>query len=190
MKLMAGNRTQQIRQIAMLVVLLVVAGVLVYTRLSPPTTEATSQASNTPAATPQAPGPAGVLPEALKLGSLEPVPEASVGSRDPFGFGIPPRPPAPPPPPPRPAPAPPAPGPARPEGPPPRPQIPVEFLWFAGETGKPGKGVSLSVAGLVVLAREGDVVDGRYRLLKVGLESIVMAYLDGQGQQTIRQSGG
>ena len=75
MKLMAGNRTQQIRQIAMLVVLLVVAGVLVYTRLSPPTTEVTSQASNTPAATPQAPGPAGVLPEALKLGSLEPVPE-------------------------------------------------------------------------------------------------------------------
>ena len=65
MKLMAGNRTQQIRQIAMLVVLLVVAGVLVYTRLSPPTTEVTSQASNTPAATPQAPGPAGVLPAAL-----------------------------------------------------------------------------------------------------------------------------
>ena len=89
-----------------------------------------------------------------------------------------------------PLPSPPAPEPARPVGPPPRPQIPVKFLGFAEEPGKPGKVVSLSVAGLVVLAREGDVVDGRYRLLKVGLESIVMAYLDGQGQQTIRQSGG
>lgn len=190
MKLVAGNRTQQIRQIAMLAVLLVVAGVLVYPRLSSPTTEVTSQASNTPAATPRAAGPAGALPEALKLASLEPVPEASVGARDPFGFGVPPRPPAPPPPPPRQAPPPPVPEPQGPVGPPPRPQIPVKFLGFAEVPDQPGKVVSLSVAGLVVLAREGDVIDGRYRLLKVGLESIVMAYLDGQGQQTIRQSGG
>ncbi len=190
MKLVADNRPQQVRQIAMLGVLLVVAGVLVYTRLPSPTTEVTTPASNTPAATPRATGQAGALPEALRLASLEPVPEASLGSRDPFGFGVPPRPPAPPPPPPRPAPAPPAPEPPRPVGPPPRPQIPVKFLGFAEEPGKPGKVVSLSVGGVVVLAREGDVVDGRYRLLKVGLESIVMAYLDGQGQQTIRQSGG
>ncbi len=192
MKLMAGNRTQQIRQIAMLAVLLVVAGGLVYTRLSPPTTEVTTQASNTPAATPRATSPAGALPEALKLASLEPVPEASMGLRDPFGFGVPPRPPAPPPPPPPPRPAPvyvPEP-PPKPVGPPPRPQIPVKFLGFAEEPGKLGKVVSLSVGGLVVLTREGDVVDGRYRLLRVGLESIVMTYLDGQGQQTIRQSGG
>ena len=46
--------------------------------------------------------------------------------------------------------------------------------------------VSLSANGLVVMAREGDEVDGRYRLVKVGLESIVMSYLDGQGQQTSR----
>ncbi len=190
MKLMAGNRTQQIRQIAMLAVLLVVAGGLVYTRLSPPTTEVTTQASNTPAATPRATSPAGALPEALKLASLEPVPEASMGLRDPFGFGVPPRPPAPPPPPPRPAPVYVPEPPPKPVGPPPRPQIPVKFLGFAEEPGKLGKVVSLSVGGLVVLTREGDVVDGRYRLLRVGLESIVMTYLDGQGQQTIRQSGG
>ncbi len=190
MKLMTGDRGQQIRQVGILAVLLVVAGVLSYTRLLPSTTEVPAQASNTPAPTPRASGQAGVLPQALKLASLEPVPEAGMGARDPFGFGVPPRPSAPPPTPPRQAPTPPAPEPPRPVGPPPRPQIPVKFLGFAEEPGKPGKVVSLSVAGLVVLAREGDVVDGRYRLLRVGLESIVMAYLDGQGQQTIRQSGG
>ena len=41
-----------------------------------------------------------------------------------------------------------------------------------------------------MLVREGDVVDGRYRLLKVGVTSIVMAYLDGQGQQIIPLTGG
>lgn len=74
-------------------------------------------------------------------------------------------------------------------GPPPRPQIPVKFLGVAEDPNRPGKLVSLSLNGAVVLAREGDVVDGRYRLVKVGLESIVMAYLDGQGQQTIRSGG-
>jgi aryl carrier-like protein len=37
--------------------------------------------------------------------------------------------------------------------------------------------------------REGDTVDGRYRMLRVGLDSIEMAYLDGRGRQTIRLSG-
>jgi len=189
MKLVAGTRAQQVRQLVMLGVLLVAAATLLYTRLAP-TTEVSGPASNTPAAAPRAPGPAGALPEALKLAALEPVPETTIGARDPFGFGVPPRPPAPPPPPPRPAPVYVPEAPPPPAGPPPRPQIPVKFLGFAEEPDRPGKVVSLSVGGSVVLAREGDVVDGRYRLLKVGVESIVMAYLDGQGQQTIRQSGG
>jgi hypothetical protein len=37
--------------------------------------------------------------------------------------------------------------------------------------------------------REGDTVDGRYRLLRVGTDSIEMAYMDGRGRQTIRLSG-
>jgi hypothetical protein len=65
----------------------------------------------------------------------------------------------------------------------------VKFLGVAEDPSRPGKLVSLSINGAVVLAREGDVVDGKYRLLKVGLESIVMAYLDGQGQVTIRSGG-
>jgi hypothetical protein len=37
--------------------------------------------------------------------------------------------------------------------------------------------------------REGDTVDGRYRMLRVGPDSIEMAYVDGRGRQTIRMSG-
>jgi hypothetical protein len=65
----------------------------------------------------------------------------------------------------------------------------VKFLGFAEDPSRPGKLVSLSINGAVVVAREGDVVDGKYRLLKVGLTSIIMAYLDGQGQQTIALTG-
>lgn len=66
----------------------------------------------------------------------------------------------------------------------------MKFLGFAEDPSRPGKLVALSLNGAVVVVREGDVVDGKYRLLKVGLTSIVMAYLDGQGQQVIPQSGG
>jgi hypothetical protein len=66
----------------------------------------------------------------------------------------------------------------------------VKFLGFAEDLSRPGKLVSLSINGAVVLAREGDVVDGKYRLVKVGVASIVMTYLDGQGQQVIALTGG
>ena len=147
-------------------------------------------ASNNPAAAQRAQSQPLVQPEPLKLAELKAVSEETQGGRDPFGFGIPPRPPAPPPPPivqratPTPAPPPPDPG------PPPRPKIPVKFLGFAEDPNRPGKLVSLSVNGTVVVAREGDVVDGKYRLLKVGLTAIIMAYLDGQGQTNIPLTGG
>ena len=34
--------------------------------------------------------------------------------------------------------------------------------------------------------REGDIIEGRYRILRIGQESIELAYVDGQGRQTIR----
>jgi len=36
---------------------------------------------------------------------------------------------------------------------------------------------------------EGGTVAGRYRVLRIGAESIEMSYLDGRGRQTIRQTG-
>jgi len=187
-KLAAGPPERQRKQLALLA-LLIVAAVAVYLYSPGVTTEVPTQASNTPAAAPrEAAPPQAAVPEPLKLAALESVAEETEGLRNPFTFGVPPRPPAPPQAPVRSEPAPVVEAP-RPVGPPPRPQIPVKFLGFAEDPSRPGKLVSLSINGVVVLAREGDVVDGKYRLVKVGLESIVMSYLDGQGQQTIRQSG-
>src|SRR5262245_25989343 len=39
--------------------------------------------------------------------------------------------------------------------------------------------------GVPIYGEEGDVVEGRYKILKIGVESIEMAYLDGRGRQTI-----
>jgi hypothetical protein len=187
MKLTLGNPADQKRQLILLAVLVLVAAPLLYYQLAVVTTEVPDGASNIPVAgRPGAAPPVGALPDGLKLGALAGEPDPSGGQRDPFGFGIPPRPPAPPPPPVRVADPPPQAPPPQPTGPKPRPPIPVKFLGFAEDPSRPGKVVSLSVNGAVVMAREGDVVDGRYRLVKVGLESIVMTYLDGQGQQTIR----
>ena len=37
-------------------------------------------------------------------------------------------------------------------------------------------------------AAKADIIEGRYRILQIGVESIEMAYLDGRGRQTIRLS--
>lgn len=196
MKITASTPEEQRRQKLLLALLVVVALGMAYRQWGGGAAEVAAGASNpVPTATPspagaQASGPGGNMPVPVKLGSLEPVVEDGGNSRNPFAFGVPPRPPAPPAPPaPPPRPTPP-PAPPVPTGPPPRPAIPVKFIGFVEEQGKAGKIVALSVGGEVVMAREGDLVDGRFRLLKVGLDSITMAYADGQGQQTIRLSGG
>ena len=43
--------------------------------------------------------------------------------------------------------------------------------------------------GAPLYGNEGDIIEGRYRILRIGVESIEMAYLDGRGRQTIRLSG-
>jgi hypothetical protein len=175
--------------------LILVAVVVWYTQSGGAATEATISTSNPPitttppaAASGQGGRAGGGLPEPVRLASLEQVPEQGAAARNPFGFGVPPAPPAPPPKPYVPPP-PAATPPPRPVGPPPLPPIPVKFMGFVEDPARPGKVVALALNGGVVIAREGDLVDGRYRLVKVGLESIVMAYPDGRGQQTIRLSG-
>jgi len=43
--------------------------------------------------------------------------------------------------------------------------------------------------GNILRGAEGDVIEGRWRIVKIGVESIDMAYLDGRGRQTIRLTG-
>jgi len=38
-------------------------------------------------------------------------------------------------------------------------------------------------------AVEGDVIEGQYRLLRVGPDSADLAYLDGRGRQTFQMTG-
>lgn len=132
--------------------------------------------------------PASSLPSAVKLDKLEPVEGKPSAARNPFRFG---EPPPPPPPPPRPvvaAPPPPPPPPyvaPPPQGPPP---IPLKFI---GVMQLPNgvKFASLSDSRGMFSGKEGDVIDGRFRIVRIGVESIVMEYLDGKGRQTIPLRG-
>lgn len=188
MKLTASTPAEQRRQLLLLGGLVVVAVAVGYSQFGGTAAEVTAPASNAQATGAVPARSTASLPEPLRLADLEPVPEQVAGARNPFGFGSRPAPPAPPPapaPPPRPV----VTAPPTPPGPPPLPPIQVKFLGFVEDPSHPGKVVALGINGGVVVAREGELVDGRYRLLKVGLETIVMAYPDGRGQTTIRLSG-
>ena len=113
------------------------------------------------------------------------------GGRDLFRFKTKPLPPPPPPP----RVAPPvvtAPVPAAPTGPPPPAPITLKFIGLV-ETSEHKEKIAILSDGRNVpfYGREGDIIEGRYRILKIGVESIELAYVDGRGQpQTIRLAGG
>lgn len=190
MKLDSKPLKEQRRQLILLALVLVGLGYVVYTYYIAPA-DGSAAASNSSTATAAAnvgAGAPGSLPSALKLASLEPVSEQPAAGRNPFRFGVPPPPPAPPaqklPPPP---PPPPPPSPTTPTVPPP----PVISLKFVGLVQLPnGKRIaSLSDGKGVFLGSEGEIIDGRFRVVRIGVESIVMEYLDGRGRQTIPLRG-
>jgi hypothetical protein len=75
-------------------------------------------------------------------------------------------------------------------GPPQPPPLPPIALKLTG-TGSQGNGPRVAFLtdafGRAIVAREGETIEGRYRILKVNQSSIDIAYLDGRGQQTIRR---
>ncbi len=121
------------------------------------------------------------------LDGERPQPEDSV--RNPFRFKAPPAPPPMPPsivkePPPT---AQTQPGLAQ---PPPPARIALKYIGDMADPAKPGAKIAiLSDARGVYYGREGEVIEGRYRIVKIGVESVDLAYLDGRGRQTIRQNG-
>jgi len=79
---------------------------------------------------------------------------------------------------------------ARPSEPPPPPRIPLKYIGDMTDPKNPGKRIAiLSDTRGTYFGREGEVIEGRYRIEKIGVESIELAYLDGRGRQTIRQTG-
>jgi hypothetical protein len=72
--------------------------------------------------------------------------------------------------------------------PPPPPPIPYKFIGIL--TGQAKKIAVLSDGrGGPVYGVEGDIIEGRYRIIRIGVESIEMEHLDGRGRQTIRLTG-
>jgi len=75
-------------------------------------------------------------------------------------------------------------------GPPPPPPIPLRFIGYLDSRGGvPRVGVMSDGRGNVFNGREGDIIEGRFRVLRVGTDSADLAYVDGRGRQTIRLSG-
>jgi len=122
----------------------------------------------------------------VRLDALDAARPGPGGSeRNPFRF----QPKAPPPPPPGAAPATTTPStPLPPPGPPPPPPIPLKFIGTVEKAGLKIAAMS-DCKGNTFFEPEGKVVDGRYRLIRIGLESIVMEYPNGTGRMTIRLEG-
>jgi hypothetical protein len=111
-------------------------------------------------------------------------PEPVQATRNPFRFKPKPAPP-PAPPPVRPIIPQPDAGPAQPAPP---PRIPLKFIGVL-ESSTTGRVAVLSDTRGVYQGRVGEIIEGRYRILNIGVESIDLAYLDGRGRQTIRLTG-
>jgi hypothetical protein len=73
-----------------------------------------------------------------------------------------------------------------PAGPPP---IPLKFIGIVEGREIAGKLAVLSDGRFVFHGREGDIIEGRYRIVRIGVESIVLEHVDGRGRQTIRLTG-
>jgi hypothetical protein len=80
--------------------------------------------------------------------------------------------------------------PTTPPGPPPPLPIPLKFIGIVEAPARAKRIAALvDTTGHSYQGREGEIVAGQYRILKIGVESIELAYLDGRGRQTIRLAG-
>jgi hypothetical protein len=98
---------------------------------------------------------------------------------------------APPPSPPRLAPPPQALAPpvTGPPPPPPPPAIPLKYVGLLGAVAQRDRVAVLSDSrGNPFYGREGDIIEGRYRVLRIAADSVDLAYADGRGRQTLRLS--
>lgn len=178
------------REIALAILAVVLIGTIIWRvqSVSPPASVAgTGVNASAPRASQQQDNkrdPAAVNLEALEAER----PEPADSSRNPFRF----KPKPSPPPPPTPGSANRLPGQATtgPVEPPPPPPIPLKFIGLINQDDpKVGRVAVLSDSRGVYYGREGEIIEGRYRIEKIGVESIDLAYLDGRGRQTIRQTG-
>jgi hypothetical protein len=195
--------TERRRQLILGALVIVLLGVIyrLWTATSAPPVAASNQsasAARSPAprsgggaGTPGADGTRGVQTPDVHLEALD-AERAQPGKAERNLFRFRPKPAPPPPEPPRLAqPGPPVnTAPAPPPGPPPLPPITLKFI---GLMESPTRGRKIAVLSdgrnPPFQGEEGAIIEGRYRILKIGVESIEVAYLDGRGRQTIRLTG-
>jgi len=77
-------------------------------------------------------------------------------------------------------------------GPPPPPPVPPIALKLIGVLER-ANGVKWAVLSdgksAPMYGKDGDIIDGRYLIVKIGAESIEMTHADGRGRQVIRLTG-
>lgn len=177
------------RQVSALIVVLVMLGGVLWLR--PLTTAPGPGTSNAPGpavlAT-RAPAPVErVAPEPLRLATLDQDSAPVEVGRNPFLFGARAAPVAPIVAPPRPVVIAPPPA-AVPSGPPPI-RLVLTGAVVMPTTGRTMVTLRDPATGASFQAFEGDVLDGRYRIVKVAPRSVTVAYVDGTGQRTISLGG-
>ncbi|MEX2272953.1 MAG: hypothetical protein WD690_15880 [Vicinamibacterales bacterium] len=67
--------------------------------------------------------------------------------------------------------------------------IPLRYVVFA-ETPGAGRVAGLSDGRFIYNAREGDVIEGKWRVVKIGPDAVIIERVDGTGRQTLRLVGG
>jgi hypothetical protein len=78
--------------------------------------------------------------------------------------------------------------PPAPVGPPPPPPITLKFIGIV-EKADGTRYAVLTDGKRPISGREGQEIEGRYKILRIGNESLEIAYIDGRGQTTLRLSG-
>ena len=74
-------------------------------------------------------------------------------------------------------------------GPPPPAPIPLKFTGFLTRADGTKWAVLTDGKSGPMFGKDGDIIDGKYLIVKIGTESIEMTYLDGRGRQVIRLTG-
>jgi hypothetical protein len=176
------------RQLTLLAILIVALLATLWWRLGPdpaPVPVLTRDAASRKSAKPEQSAAVEIVRlDALAAARVKP----EQGRRDPFQFTAPPMPQ-------HPVMQPMAPGttpnspvalaPAPPPGPPP---MQLKFIGILKPTSTSPIAV-LTDGKNVFYGREGETIEGRYRIERIGVESVEMAWADGQGRQVIRLSG-
>jgi hypothetical protein len=76
-----------------------------------------------------------------------------------------------------------------PAGPPPAPPIPLKLIGVLERANGVKWAVLSDGKSAPMYGKDGDIIDGRYTIVKIGTESIEMTHADGRGRQVIRLTG-